>query len=722
MASKARTERRAAQRMAQLSAAAGVDMTSLELTGNAAITFAAAGADGKPAAGPPTFEMLAYSGGVLNVGWAGPVYVDLNGLKSAASLTILMDHDRSQIVGQAPAADISPRQVKVKGTMTGNVNDPNDPAGRVAMHARNGFQWPVSIGASVQRVDEIAKGSKVLVNGRNVEGPAYVVRAATLREVSFVSIGGDEKASARVAASAAKQQESAMNFEQWVKAQGQEISKLSDEQKATLQASYDGLKAAGLLAAAPNADDKPVDPPTPRAIPKVDASAAADNTGVTELRAEATRINAINAACKDHPDIASKAINEGWPLEKAQLQAELATLRGNRPKAPSIMVGGSDTPITATMCEAAICLANNVGTDQSLLASYGEKVLNQADKLRRVRFSKMAEVLAMQAGVALPMEVGSREWIRAAFSAADLSGILGNVANKALATVLAEPVWIAPQICGVASHSNFHAHTVYSLGLNGDFEEVGPTGEMPYLSLSEESWTRQVKTRGANLALTRTDLVNDELGVFVDNARKLVRKAMTGREKVVFTMINVTGAGTSFFTTGHKNYLSGATTVMGLDGLDAAVALFEAQTDAAGDPILITPSILLVPPGATKQTALQLVAAQSNLIVTGLSSTSAKGLSSNANTYAGQFRVLSSQFLANSKLPGYSALAWYMLANPAEAAAFEIAYLNGVTQPTIQYYGIDTNPDRLGATWQMFWDFGCNTGEYRAGVKSKGAA
>ena len=101
------------------------------------------------------------------------------------------------------------------------------------------------------------------------------------------------------------------------------------------------------------------------------------------------------------------------------------------------------------------------------------------------------------------------------------------------------------------------------------------------------------------------------------NARKLVRKAMTGREKVVFTMINVTGAGSSFFTTGHKNYISGATTVMGLDGLDAAVALFEAQTDAAGDPILITPSILLVPPGATKQTALQLVAAQSNLIVTG---------------------------------------------------------------------------------------------------------
>ena len=105
-----------------------------------------------------------------------------------------------------------------------------------------------------------------------------------------------------------------------------------------------------------------------------------------------------------------------------------------------------------------------------------------------------------------------------------------------------------------------------------------------------------------------------------------------------------------------------------------------------------------------------------------LASTSAKSVQSNANVHANEYRVLSSPFLKNANLAGYSALAWYLLANPGAAAAFEIAYLNGVQQPTIQYFGIDTDPDRLGVTWQMFWDFGVNTAEYRAAVKSKGAA
>lgn len=670
MASKNRSIRRATERF--LRAAGTYSRTIQALSGTATVNFAAAapGPDGQPGRAQPTFDMVAYSGGVLSIGWGGPVYVDLAGLKAADSITILLDHVRDQLVGQGKAT-ITAKQVKVAGAMTGNVDDPNDPAGKVALHARNGFTWPVSIGAEVESVEEVRAGSKAQVNGRNIAGPAIVVRAATLREVSFVSIGGDKNASATVAAAAAG--ETIMTFEQWIKAQGHNEATLTAEQRAALQASYDGLKAAGLLAApeAP-ADNSPAGSPAPK---KVEA-AAGDEAATLQARLTLVREHSamIDRVCGGrHADLAAKASKENWTEEHLVAECKLADLRASRPQAPMIGSTGG-VPLTAKLAEAALCLAHNVGTEKDLLASYGEQTLDQAKRFRRVRFSKMAEVLAAQGGVMLPMEVGSREWVQAAFSAADLSGILGAVANKALAQILPDPTWVFPQVAGVVSHTNFHTHTVYSLSLDGDLAEVAPTGELDYLSLSEESWTRQVKTRGANLGLPRTDIVNDELGAFVDNARRLVRKAFVGREKAGFALINA-AVTSGFFSAAHKNYMTGADTALCIDSLGAAGTLFEEQTDKSGDPVLITPSILLTPTGAVKETARAILAAGSNVIISGLASTSAKSVQSNANVYANAYRLLASPFLKNANLAGYSALAWYLLANPAEAAAFEIAYL-----------------------------------------------
>ena len=39
-----------------------------------------------------------------------------------------------------------------------------------------------------------------------------------------------------------------------------------------------------------------------------------------------------------------------------------------------------------------------------------------------------------------------------------------------------------------------------------------------------------------------------------------------------------------------------------------------------------------------------------------------------------------------------------------------------------EFFGLDADPNVLGVTWRVYWDFGVALGEYRAGVKSKGAA
>jgi len=510
-------------------------------------------------------------------------------------------------------------------------------------------------------------------------------------------------------------------FEQWLKAQGKDTGAVTPEETTKLQAAYDSLAAAGLLK--PIEESKKTEPPKVEATaPPVTVDASA---GILELRAEAARIGQINAACAKHPDIAAKAIAENWTLEKAQLQAELADLRASRPKAPDVIVArGAEVTLTAASVGASLCLKHNIGTanaGRSLIATYGEQAVNDGDRLRSLSFSRALETLCARQGQVLPMEHGSNDFLRAAFSGSSIGAtILGAVANKALADVFAEPNWIAPRICGTASHANFHTHTVYSLAINGDLEEVAPTGELEHMDVSDESWTRVLKTRGALLRVTRTDMINDDLGAFARTAPTMARKTRNSLEKATFTAINVTGAGTTHFTTAHGNYLSGA--ALTVPALDAAVLAFRNLKGPDGDPMLLEPEILLVPTTA-EAIARRLLALGSTVIASGLSSTSAKVLDSNTNIYAGRFggQPLVSQYLENSNLTGSSATAFYLLANPAVAPCFEICYLNGQTMPTVEYFGLEADVDTLGVTWRVYFDFGVGAAEWRAGVKHAGA-
>ena len=42
--------------------------------------------------------------------------------------------------------------------------------------------------------------------------------------------------------------------------------------------------------------------------------------------------------------------------------------------------------------------------------------------------------------------------------------------------------------------------------------------------------------------------------------------------------------------------------------------------------------------------------------------------------------------------------------------------------PTVEYFGVDSDANSLGVSWRIVYRFGAALGEYRAGVKSKGAA
>lgn len=226
--------------------------------------------------------------------------------------------------------------------------------------------------------------------------------------------------------------------------------------------------------------------------------------------------------------------------------------------------------------------------------------------------------------------------------------------------------------------------------------------------------TRQVDTRGALLSVTRKDLINDDLGAFADNAMALGRKAIQSREKALFTELNGTGNGASFFTAARGNYFEGAGASLQSTSLATAVQMFRDQKGPDGDPIMVEPRLLLVPT-ALEQIAKELMNSQ---YILGPTTTKQPSV----NVWQGAFTPLTSPWLSNTNLAGASSTAWYLLADPSDVAALEIAYLNGQQTPTVEFFGLDSDPNVLGVTWRVYWDFGVALAEFRGGVKSKGAA
>lgn len=524
---------------------------------------AAESGDGTPSR--PKVSGMAYSGGTLSVSWTLPVVVDLAGLRASESIVLLMDHDRRMLVGQAVAA-INSRNIKITGTITGDTEDTNDPSHKVAVHARGGFKWPLSIGVWPEKVEEVAAGVKVNVNGRSFTGPLFVVRAGVLRETSFTSIGGDEHASADVAAAAAGDTNMEPTFEQWLTAQGKDISKLADEDKGKLQAAYDGLKAAGVLKASYDAMVKaagsPAPTPTPTPSPAPSVQAGGDDRIARqglEAAAEYERMDMVaRLAGTKYPALAAKAITEKWDEARLTAEIKIVDLQQSRPKAPAVHAAGEVT-MTAEICEAALCAAGRLAKPES---HFAEQTLEAAGKLGRIGLQETIMLIASMNGwngrmTASSFRSNHKAILVAAFGAStiDISGILSNVANKFLMDSFntVESVW--RRITSIVPATDFKTMTRYRLTSGGGYQKVAPDGELKHGTLGEESYTNKVDTYGKILNITRVDQINDDMGAITKVPAQLGGDAGRALNVIFWAAFQDNAA---FFTAARGNLVAGA--------------------------------------------------------------------------------------------------------------------------------------------------------------------
>lgn len=302
-------------------------------------------------------------------------------------------------------------------------------------------------------------------------------------------------------------------------------------------------------------------------------------------------------------------------------------------------------------------------------------------------------------------------------STVSLTGILSDAANKSLLSGWLDTPMTWNQWARVGSADNFKAATRYRMTGSGSFVQVAPGGKLNHVSLTEADADAQLATYGALIGIDRTQIINDDLSAFAAVPKVLSRFAAVKVEKVAVTKLLENSGGTTsgFFSTTHGNYQDGTDSVLTSDALGVAYQTFTEQTDSNGDPILIPPRVLAVPP-ALEMTALKLV---NSAAVIG--STTANVPIPDGNPWAGKFKVVPIPFLADVfGITNSSDTAWYLLCEPSDYSCVEVNFLNGQQMPTVESAELDF--DQLGIAMRAFHDFSANTLEYRGGVLNKGAA
>jgi hypothetical protein len=658
-------------------------------------------AEGDAATGPKAFSSTFYTGGALNIaGWDMPVVVDLAGLKAGKVLVANLDHDATKRVGNFDLVNDGIQLVaNGKATAATAARD------EVVNSAANGYQWQASLEVVPHKVEELAKGKTVTVNGQEITGPAYITRTGTLKGFGFVSHGADDNTTATIAASAASSAKGSTmepKFKTWVEAMGFDADNLNAEQISGLQANYAGQSAPAK---------------------KVEAGL----TGFEAKKAERSRVDQITEyalkACDSQPhnidaikQLTEQAIEAKWALDKFRLEL----LEASAPE-PYRITGRGVERMTNKVLEAAICQAANAPNldkmfdDQTLQIAHDRfKSTIGLNQLMHIA----AESNGHRAGGGSQMSVDvqraafgmqSQGMMRASgFSTISISTILSNIANKFLRAGFDSVDMTPMRIAAIRNVRDFKTITTTSLIADTEFEKVGPDGELKHGTLSELTYTNKAETYGRMLAITRTDYINDDLGAITAVPMKLGRGAGLKLNNIFWTKFLNNSA---FFTSGRTN-VNTAVADMTIGGLQATETIFMDQTDPNGDPLGMEASILLVPT-PLKVSANTLM--KSEKVVTGASSTIGE-----ANPYAGRFRVESSPYMSNANYTGYSAAAWYMIADPAVLPVIEIVALNGRVEPTVE--SADAEFNTLGVQMRGYCDIGVELQEYRGGVRADGGA
>lgn len=664
--------------------------------------------------GPAKFDVTAYNGGALSVdGWDLPVIIDLAGLKMSRNVVANYGHDDDRPVGHVTDHEISESSLKLSGVFSFD----EEPATRRILNGfKNKFDWEASVEVAPDKYEAIEAGQVTTANGQEFEGPCYVTREGTLYGFGFVLHGADATTSVAIAASAAKAKEPTMDseFKLWAENMlpGVDIEAMPEQARTNLQADWEGRKGER---------EKP-------------AVVATKGDGLGKRKLEADRRKAINRISEQWSDEAmdmgryddieairearDEAIKGTISAHDFERELKIVTLSLGP---PMIHTPPGTRAVTSRVLEAAIC---QHGKLKEIDKHFDDQIQQLAHDEYKGRISLRDVYLAgAQANgyngrvgqVDLEMHNaafglgGGRPMVKGfGFSTINLPNVFSNVANKFIREGWMSVDQTALRIAAIRSVSDFKAITTVSLTGGMQFLPIGPDGELKHGELGEQTYSNQVAPAGIMFAITFVDIRNDDIGALTAVPRRIGRGGMLYLNHIFWTEFLNNSA---FFVAGNNNVNTGVAD-MTIGGLSATETIFMDQVDYDGKPLATEPRILLVPT-PLKASATAFMSDQP--LITGASATIPA-----ANVFSGRFRVESSPYMSNSSYTGYSATAWYLLADPSDVPVIEIAALDGQVQPTVET--ADAAFNVLGTQMRGHSHVGVNLQEPKGGVRADGGS
>ena len=508
------------------------------------VLLAAASADGaEDSVANRKMRIAAYNGGLIDVGWGRPVGIEVAGLswREDSAIPILCLHDTyslDAICGQATRITRDGRSLSLEADLM----PVSESAKKIHALAKAGFRFQASVGVTPKEVFRVGEDECATLNGEEVSGPCYIVRAGTLNEVSIVPIGADGSTQTAIAAAAQTHKEGIMP--------------------------EDKKKPAG-------------------AAEPTDAAAveAAQN-------AERARVAAVIAACKGHEDIMAEAVRDGWTAERAELAclkaekaaAEKARIEAGRPAAPSIINLKETAPKDAKTVAAAACMGAAM-PDSTVEAQFKGVDLDAAHDLGVTRLSDIFAAFGYEyrPGNGASMEKA----LRAAFSNADIPNVLSNVAHKFALAGFGAVGEDWRKVSRSVPVTDFKAVKGVRLVMGGLLKPLAKGGELRHVDLSDEARSIQAATKGSIIGITREDLINDDLGVLSTIPERFGHMAGRTINRDVFAALTALSA---------SDFGANTTGALSLDTLASAYALAMGIKDENGDPIGPLPDKILCSP------------------------------------------------------------------------------------------------------------------------------
>ena len=552
------------------------------------VALVAAKGDGADANGNKKMTITAYNGGLMDVGWGLPVGIDLAGLKwrDDDAIPVMCLHETRSIdaiCGQATKIAHDGKTL----TIDADFMPVSEDAKKVHELAKAGFKFQASVGVTPSDVLYVGKKESYNLNGAEVKGECYIVRAGTLHEVSIVPLGADGSTQTAIAAAVSTEHQNKEGI-------------MPDDKKNTVAAA------------------KPTDT----------ANVEAAQT------AERERVASLIAVCKGHDDIMAQAVKEGWTAEKAELAclkaekaaAEKAKIEAARPGAPAIIDLKASAPKDVKTVTAAACMGAAMN-DSAVEAAFKGVDLDAAHDLKVTRLSDIFAAFGITYRPGNDDEMSKA--LKAAFSSADIPNVLSNVASKFVLVGFGAVGEGWREISRPVAVTDFKAVKGVRLVMGGLLKPLNKHGELQHVDLSDDARTIQAATKGSIVGVTREDLINDDLGVLAAIPERFGQ--MSGRtiNKDVFGVLSTTGSDYGANTSGALN----------LANLSSAYALAIAIKDGNGDPLGPMPDRILCAPG-NYITALNIYQSE---LVTGASSEKGK-----ANVLRGVLKPITSPYLSGT--------------------------------------------------------------------------